>query len=485
MQNNSNILIVYDNRKFQKPIEYTFHLMMSVLGLEYEIIHIDQLAGNEISDFFLLLSYGWEKPKISVKNHIHIYESVFFGEKYLKKESMPQLPLGRFHNLPVIYKSNKTDDYVKRSKDLLETNIDIIASSFFIVSRYEEIILKDRDLHGRFSAKYSLAYKENFLNRPIVNEYIELLWNWLNYFNINFQRKKIWGNQDFAVCLTHDIDEIYRYKYYPPLGAIFRSIKQKKLKRTSIIFLDYLITKLRLKRDIYCDTFDYIVDLEKKYGFRSSFYFMTSGERYSLNNLCFKKIISNLKEENFEIGIHPDLNTYNRPEILSKEKKELEKITGEKILGTRQHYLKFNISESYKNWESAGLKYDTSLGFADYPGYRCGICHPFKPFDILENRIINLWEIPLTVMDATLFVYCRLYLDEIKKTVRILFKAAEKYNGIFVLLWHNTYMTELFTPEEKLYFENFYKAISKKNCFVGSVKEILDIWQIWQKNKYK
>jgi len=483
MQDNTKILILYDNKEFQKQVEYTFHLMMSILGLGYKIIQVDQLIGHKISEFSLIISYGHKKPEICVNSHIHVYESIFFGKNYLKKESMPQLPLERFNDLPIIYKGiNGMGNYVRKSKCLIETSIDIIASSFFMISRYEEIILKDRDVHGRFSAKLSLAYKEDFLNRPIVNEYIELLWNWINSFDYKFQRKRIWGDKDFAVCLTHDIDQIRRYKFYPPLGTIFRSVKQKNIRRAGVILLDYLKTRLNLKQDIYLSTFEYIINLEKKHGFRSSFYFMSCGKRYSLNDPWLEKMIAKLTEENFEIGIHPDSNTCHNPEVLIVEREKLENIAGRKISGGRQHYLRFNISESYKNWEMAGLKYDTSMGFADRAGFRCGICHPFKPFDILKNTVIDLWEIPLTVMDVTLFAYCKLSANEAKRTLRSLLEMVEKYNGIFVLLWHNNYMTELLNSNEKICFEDFYEIISQKKCFVNSVVKVLNYWQ---KNNYE
>lgn len=476
MKNNPKILILYENKKFNEPIKYVFHLMMSILGIDYRIIQIDELNNCKTSEFLLIVSYAKERSKVNIKNQIHIYESGFFGESYLKHESLPKLPIERFNNLPIIYQGEKKiDGHIRKSKDLIETDIDIIASSFFMVSRYEEVISKDKDRYDRFPVTASLAYKEKFLNRPIVNEYIELLWGWIDSFNLGFKRKRLWRDKDFVVCLTHDVDEIKRYKFYPPLGALFRVIKQKNFKKAMIIFFDYLKTKFRLKQDIYYETFDYIINLEKKYGFKSSFYFMTNGERYSLDNPWLKKTIIRLKKENFEIGIHPSFNAYNNLEVLIKEKEKLEKIIGEKIMGGRQHYLKWKIPESWRIWEKAGLRYDTTLGFPDSEGFRCGICHPFQPFDILENRIINLWEIPFMVMDTT-WVSCKLLLEEKKNILKDFLKVIEKYQGVFVLLWHNSYMTDLFTSEWKKIFEEFYNLISQKNCFVSSIKETLNQW---------
>lgn len=51
--------------------------------------------------------------------------------------------------------------------------LDIFAASFFMLTRWEEYVNKARDSHNRFPATESLAYKQGFLDRPIVNEYLE------------------------------------------------------------------------------------------------------------------------------------------------------------------------------------------------------------------------------------------------------------------------------------------------------------------------
>ncbi len=470
------ILILYENEEFKEPIEYIFGFIMSILGLGYRIIQAEEMNSEKEANFPLIISYGKERPRIDVKNQIHIYESDYFGENYLNVKSLPGLPLERYNGLPIIYRGiNRIENCVRMSNNSIEIDIDIIASSFFMVTRYEEVVLKDRDKHGRFTATDSLAFKENFIDRPIVNEYIEMLWSWINNTHLGFKRKNRWADKDFAVCLTHDVDEIRRYRR-PPLFSIIRSIRQRNAKKAISIFCDYLKTKACLKQDIYHDTFDYIINLEKQYGFRSSFYFMVSGERYSIGDPWLKGLMEKLKNNKFEVGIHPSGNAFNKPDVLKSEKHKLEKVAGKEIIGGRQHYLRWQVPESWSVWEVAGLQYDTTLGFADYPGFRSGICCPFKPFDIFGNRIINLWEIPLVVMDGTLIDYRKLSSDDGFKILLKLLDTVERYGGVFVLLWHNSNMTELFSPQWKKCFEKFYKLIAERNCLVSSMKNALNQW---------
>jgi hypothetical protein len=475
----NELVAVYDNYRFSAPIEYAFRLLLASYDTDYRII---PLKGLKQGDFkpgkTLVISYGEEKPDIAFKPHIHIYASDFFGEKYLKASSLPQKPLKRYQGTPIIYVGQgRLDNLVAQSRNTFETNLDILASAFFMVSRYEEVVSEARDEFDRFPAAASLAYKQKFLDKPVVNDYIEWLWQWIESFDLGFKRKKLWGSKDLAVCITHDVDETTRYKFYPPLIAIKNSLRQKATKNAWKISIDFLKTKAGLKRDPYHDAFDYIINLEQGYGFTSSFYFMANNERYLLDSPYPKKMIAGIKSQGGEVGIHPSFDTYNNPDMLKSEIGRLAEISGSKVSGGRQHYLKWKAPRSWRDWEAAGLAYDSTLGFADHEGFRGSICHPFQPFDLIENRVINLWEIPLTVMDGTLASYRGLSAEEGQAILDKLLGTVEKYNGVFVLLWHNAYMCDLFTPDWKECFEGFYQKIASKKALAGSVSDILASWR--------
>jgi len=437
---------------------------------------ISTLFGEFLGLNYQIKTYNENNYKIILDNkkELVIKDSFFSNLKnqnYLSIQNIPQSPLKKSNNkfisekkLPIIYGNNKLQIFDNK----INCEIDIFASCFFMLTRWEEYVIKKRDKYDRFLAKNSLAYKENFLDRPIVNEYTKMLWNMLKFLKINQDRKK----REFVFYPTHDVDEIKKYRR-PPIFTIIRAIKKIKIKKAKNIFFNYIKVKLKLEKDPYLKTFDYIINLEKKYNFKSVFYFMTSEERYSLQDPDLKKIFQKIKKEKFKIGIHPDFNAYNNPEIIKKEKKELKKITNSRIIEGRQHFLKWETPKSWETWQKAGLKYDTTLCYADHEGFRCGICYPFKPFNIIKKETTDIWEIPLIVMDATLISYRELSTEEATKIMIHLLNQIKKYSGIFVLLWHNSYMTNLFTPKWKKCFENFYKIISEKKCAVIPINKIL------------
>jgi hypothetical protein len=70
-------------------------------------------------------------------------------------------------------------------------------------------------------------------------------------------------------------------------------------------------------------------------------------------------------------------------------------------LGNRQHYLRWSTPETASNLEKAGISYDTTLGFADQPGYRCGTCFEYPMYDLIEGRPLRLWQYPLILMECS------------------------------------------------------------------------------------
>ncbi|MBA7489488.1 hypothetical protein ES702_00022 [subsurface metagenome] len=475
------IYAAYENSQFKLQIEYIFNLILSIYGIKWQVINYSQLSTLKLRLPTIVISYGKHRLGIKFKHCIHIYESNFFGKGYLKPESVPPLPLKRFNGLPAIYYGcSDFDDFVRRSENLIETNIDIIASSFFILSRYEEIVLNKKDRFGRFPSTESLAYKEGFLNRPIVNEYIELLWKWIDSFALGFKRRKFWGDEDFAVCLTQDVDNVKKYKVYPPLLTIGSlALRHRDLRRVFATIVDYF--KAKLGKDPY-DNFGYIMKLEDKYGFKSSFYFMSGGNTkydasYSINDSYITSLIKTLQEEGFEVGLHPSFNSYNNFRMLNLEKRKLGEATESAIFGGRQHYLRWKTPDTWRILEKAGLKYDTTLGFADREGFRCGICFPYKPFDVVENRVLNIWELPLIIMDRSLFNYQNLTPEEGFQRIKNLIDITKKYNGLFVLLWHNSSLDRLELPGWIQVYERTMEYIGKQDVFNNTAQGIIDWWE--------
>ena len=384
-----------------------------------------------------------------------IFEDHFFNRfindlEYLKLENIPKTIFKELiknnayileDNMPIIFGKNKLE--LKTSNSHVKTitcGIDIFASSFFMLTRWEEYVNKNRDKHDRFSAYESLAYKNNFLDRPIVNEYIEMLKNMLFELGLNQKTK----SKKYQVCLTHDVDFIYKWD---SIGKFLRHLIGDIVLRKSIrdffsSIVYYAQVKLKKKNDPF-DTFDYLMDISDSLKVKSYFFFMAEGitkfdNNYKSNSSESLKLVSKIKKRGHHIGLHPSYDAYNNKNQLRKEKLELEENFGIPIVFGREHFLRFEVPNTWQIWEDNNMKWDSTVGYADKEGFRCGVCYEYSVFNILKRKKLKLKEKPLIVMEASFIYQNNISAELMEEEITNLIDKVKKYNGEFVFLWHNS-----------------------------------------------
>ncbi len=403
------------------------------LGLEFNINY----AGNEHYEILLQ-----NNNSLTIKND---FFSKFDNDSldYLDQKNIPkniEYSRNRFSledDIPVIY----GNDFMEVSENKIECGIDIFASSFFMLTRWEEYVNKSRDLHDRFPSIESIAVQNKFLDRPVVNEYVEMLWNMLDYLGCVQNRKEY----IFQPFLTHDVDWIQLFKnwkhFFRLLGGdiTVRKDISSALKR----LIQYFQVKTGVIRDPY-DTFNWLLDMSENAGLKSHFYFMSGGVTAFDNNYHIKddktlEIIKTIKNRGHVIGFHASYSTCNDKNQWKKEKDLLEKATAYEISEGRQHYLNFQVPYTWQIWEDNGMAIDSTLCYADQEGYRCGTCYEYSVFNILTRKRLKLKEYPLIIMDTSLVYYQESGPDEVLKKIRGLIDKTKKFKGRFVLLWHNSF----------------------------------------------
>ena len=100
------------------------------------------------------------------------------------------------------------------------------------------------------------------------------------------------------------------------------------------------------------------------------------------------------------------------------------------------------MPETYQAWESAGIKHDYTMGYADEPGFRAGMARPFHFYDLSRERRTGLSIVPFQVMDGTLRQYRLLTPEASIAVIRSLVNATRRVGGLFVSVWHNTSLSE-------------------------------------------
>ena len=92
-----------------------------------------------------------------------------------------------------------------------------------------------------------------------------------------------------------------------------------------------------------------------------------------------------------------------------------------------------------------------------------------KLYNFFEDRPYKTWEIPLNVMDATLFKYRGQNIKEAFKSINEIISEIKRFNGIFTLLWHNGHFDENLYPEITKFYQNLIKHITSQApvCILG------------------
>ena len=316
----------------------------------------------------------------------------------------------------------------------LDLCFDIFSAVFYMISRYEEYLPHEPDYHGRFNAGSSLAVKYDFLELPVVD-----LWLLdLRYRLAGKYPELVLSPGTFKFQPTSDIDlpfAILHRGVVRKLGANIRS----SLKRNGESEMRRAVLSGEVK-DPY-DTFDEMGRIHSESGLKPIIFFLTSGYgRYdksiSPQNETFRELVG----QTMKFGspaIHPSYRSAGKPAILQKEIRTLSYIAGVDILDSRQHYLKFNLPESYRQYLEAGIRKEYSMGFASHCGFRAGTSKPFYFYDLGKETETPLKVTPFQVMDRTLKDYMKLTPLSAVEKIRKMIDAVRSVNGTFVSIWHN------------------------------------------------
>lgn len=351
----------------------------------------------------------------------------------------------------------------------LVIHYDILGLTFWMLTRQEEVGRSDLDEHGRFPASSSHAFRCNYLERPIVDE-------WLNVLSQAI--KLVWPEialrrHTFTIKVSHDVDMPSRYAFRSSL-ALARTICSDILKRNSPQNALHELRMWWVSRDGLnpkdpFNTFDWLMDLSERYGLTSAFYFICGhtdphDSDYKLADGRIRSLMRHIHSRGHEIGLHPSYGSYKKPDMIRREADYLRRICNEEGIkqdawGGRMHYLRWEQPSTLHAWASAGMSYDSSLGYADRPGFRCGTSFEYPAFDPVKGVRVNLRVRPLIAMECTIIDQRYLALgagkDAENKFVQLK-NACRAVGGCFTLLWHNSHFE---TQSER----NLYKNLLEKS----------------------
>jgi len=360
---------------------------------------------------------------------------------------------------------------------------DIVASGFYFLSCWHEFI---QDFHmpvkGRIDYKQSLQYRWDFTEIPVVDVYSQMLLYAISLYLPEFIRDITWAkDRKFAVSLSHDIDYWNFWDAKARKDTLAYNI-QTFPKRP--LNAGYKLLGHTLHKTLFYNGWKNIKTLVHKEhvkGAGSTWFllarsdFPDARQNYIADVAAREQIIDLLGQQ--EVGLHGSPESAFDLDVLKEELANLRSL-GFNPTGYRTHYLHFNYQTSFSILEEAGIKYDSTLGYWENIGFRAGISFPFFPFNIAENRPFRVLEIPLIVMDTTLYSHKAMNLGfhASRRALRRLIDVAAKYQSHLSLLWHNTSFDPVDYPFwGALYWQTLSYAI-KKHGWVTSLHNIYEEW---------
>jgi len=273
----------------------------------------------------------------------------------------------------------------------------------------------------------------------------------------------------FGVCITHDIDlavQVCREKLKLALKSFSNSDFREGIEK---------LGQMRSRKLPYCNI-NSIIKMESEFGATSTFFFLVGSEReeegYHIQDMApeMGKII----DAGCEIGLHGGHSSYMDGQDILAKKVALEKVAGRVLKGYRNHYLRFKVPVTWDILSKTGFIYDTTFGYADCLGFRNGMCHPFKPYDRVAEREIDILELPLHIMDRTIDEYMRVDPEEAWPLVKRIVDSVEACNGVLTVLWHNDSLLE--SANEKL-FRKLLGYCQERKAWLTSCARIVEFWK--------
>ncbi|MBI4734216.1 MAG: polysaccharide deacetylase family protein [Rubrobacteridae bacterium] len=217
------------------------------------------------------------------------------------------------------------------------------------------------------------------------------------------------------------------------------------------------------------NTFDFIMDVSEKNGATSTFFMIANNSDgkidgdYSLDEPWIKGLLKEFNERGHNIGLHLSYNSFRDKDRSRREFERLVSVCeGLKIeqpkWGSRQHFLRWENPTTWQNVADAGVAYDTTLTFADSPGFRCGVCYEYGVFNLRKREALTVKERPLIVMEGSLFDYLGLSYEDALEIVKDLSAKCRTFGGEFTLLWHNS---SLITRQSKRWYKEIVNEIKR------------------------
>lgn len=321
---------------------------------------------------------------------------------------------------------------------------DIFRNAFVFLSRLEEYqAAKAGTPTHSYQARHPRKDKSSF-GVPVVDHLFAVLRELVG---------RHWPYLEFAppparLELSHDVDYVSKtaqlrikqtaFNAFNTLRALVRGGVAGRAMRT----LSFLLSNPSY------DCFDYWTAFEDNLGVRSVFYvYARAGGRsprawlldpsYDVRaDTVLGDRLRALVGRGFEIGLHGSYASADVGERLAAEKAVLEDVLGREVSKTRQHWLRYVEGVTPRLHERL-FSHDSTLGWNDAMGFRCGTAAAHHPWDHDAGRALAHRIVPQVVMDSNIYDYGAGRVPELLHEAGALLEHIRALPGAYAAIsWH-------------------------------------------------
>ncbi len=385
-------------------------------------------------------------------------------------------------NIPIFYPTSpRINEHTYRKNTSIIFSHDIFQQIFCLQTLYYEQDLKEKDKLGRIKPEATLNFQLGFLNRPLVDYLfaiiVDVLEDYCQMNNIPFKRINLLPQHTFL--LSHDVDRIETYSLYNTINSVKQVLLQAN-KKNFTSAKKHIIEYFRFQnRDNSLWDFPLLRKIEQEFNLKSTYYFLNKGKLhqdayYSLTSPQILALINTIQADQNEIGLHLTIAGNQDESIVAQNLEKLNKLIKEKIVGTRSHWLRFEARTTPDILEKLGIIYDSSIGHYSHEGFRSGTCLPYKLFSFSQNRILNIWELPLIYMDCMILDYQDISEREALNKLSALLQEVIKFKGIYSVLWHNGNFANPHPYNRYKFYRNIIKMVLRTDPSNLTAKSLLE-----------
>ena len=413
-----NSVLVFSH-SITSRLQYIIDFFSQYYGLSWKLTSDEERFRNATDTG--KINYGYHRidaSEIFIHSHALLFES---SVRQVKVEC---------------FEKNGYKVFFKAEGDL---GFDLFAAVFFLITRYEEYLPYKKDIYGRYAHENSVAFKENFLDLPLVNV-------WLEDFKKLLKEKNpalIIRDSKFSFLPTYDIDIAWSFRnkglkrnFGGMLQMLFKGHIRKVVQRTRVI---------RRKKPDPFDSYEWMDQLHKQFNLRPIYFFLVAKEKgkYDKNidvtNVEFQELVRNISST-YTIGLHPSWASGDFPSLLTKEKATLEQISNQTINKSRQHYLRFTLPSTYRKLIALELINDYSMGYGSINGFRASIASSYLWYDLKNEEKTKLHIHPFCFMDANSYYEQKFSAETAFEELMQYYHRIKSVNGTMITIWHNNFL---------------------------------------------